>query len=430
VASQTDTNIITAQIAIPPSATELPIMAILVNSTNFQSATWIPFNPTPAIDLGVGDGPRDVWFGFQFPSGAEIHIYRKVVLDTAPPVVNLTSPLGDVVTTPYLQVKGFFTKPMQSVSYDLVNTNGTFADQEAFITRREINPQIRIIQTNFFQCYDVPLANGLNTISVKGIDMKSNAWISTFEVTLDVSQLTNPPAVSLIWPKDGTSIGSDLLTLRGTVADGNMQVSAVVTDEAGNSENVEGLVERDGTFWLDDVNLTGATNSVLITVTDPAGNMTTTNIVLFRAPVTVAMTDPSDYELLQATISVTGTIDSSDYDVWVNGQQAVDNGDGTWSASNVPVNQGGTATFHAVAIPKSANATMSVPGSAIPAAISHASVFSLSPASPAAVHTAPTLGAPAKLSVASYSMRLTFDHNSWWGDMWDIQEYVMVPRRL
>lgn len=142
-------------------------MAILVNSTNFESATWIPFNPTPSIDLGAGDGPRDVWFGFQFPSGAEFHIYRKVILDTAPPTVYLTSPLGDAVTTPYLQVNGYFTKPMQSVSYDLVNTNGTFADQEAFITRREINPNTRTIGTNYFQCHDVPLANGLNTITVK-----------------------------------------------------------------------------------------------------------------------------------------------------------------------------------------------------------------------------------------------------------------------
>lgn len=421
----TDTNMIAVQITIPPSSTELPIMAILVNSTNFESATWIPFNPTPLIDLGAGDGPRDVWFGFQFPSGAEFHIYRKVILDTAPPTAYLTSPLGDVVTTPYLQVNGYFTKPMQSVSYDLVNTNGTFADQEAFITRREINPDTRTIGTNYFQCYDVPLANGLNTITVKGIDVKSNAWFSTFTVTLDISQLTNPPAISLIWPKDGTSIGSDSVTLRGTVADGNMQVSAVVTDEAGNSENIEGLVERDGTFWLDDVNLTGATNSVLITVTDPAGNMTTTNIALFRAPVTVGMTDPSDYELLQPTISLTGTIDSSEYDVWVNGQQAMDNGDGTWSATNVPVSQGGTATFHTVAVPKSANATAPAPGSAIPAAVSHASVFSLSPASPGAVHAASTLDVPAKLSVASYSMGLTFDHDSWWGDMLDIQEYVI-----
>lgn len=255
--------------------------------------------------------------------------------------------------------------------------------------------------------------------------MKSNAWFSTFTVTLDISQLTNPPAISLIWPKDGTSIGSDLVTLRGTVADGNMQVSAVVTDEAGNSENIEGLVERDGTFWLDDVGLTGATNSVLITVTDPAGNMTTTNIALFRAPVTVGMTDPSDYELLQPTISLTGTIDSSEYDVWVNGQQAMDNGDGTWSATNVPVNQGGTATFHAVAIPKSANATAPAPGSAIPVAVSHASVFSLSPASPSAVHAASTRDVPAKLSVASHLMGLTFDHDSWWGDMWDIHEHVI-----
>ena len=268
-----ETQTITAQIALAPGVIGLPIMAVLVNNTNFADATWVPFATNLPVNLGGGDGPRDVWFGFHDESGAEFFVYRKVILDTASLSLSLFTPLANLVTTPYLQVKGYCTKPLQRISYDLVNTNGTFADQDAYITRQEFNPNTRAFGTNHFQCFDVPLASGTNTISIKAVDMKSNQWVSTFSVTLDTTQLTNPPAVNLLWPTDGASIAADSVTLRGSVADGNLLVSAIVTDDSGNTQAVDGLVERDGAFWIDDLPLTGSTNSVTITVTDPAGNV-------------------------------------------------------------------------------------------------------------------------------------------------------------
>lgn len=418
-----ETNVVTAQLALAPGAPGIPIMAVLVNSTNFATATWMPFAPTMTIDLGVGDGPRDVWFGFQFASGLEFHIYRQVIVDTAPPAVHFSSPVTAVVTTPYLQIQGYWTKPMESVSYDLVNTNGTFINQEAFITEHEFNPATRAFATNYFQCFDVPLANGPNTISLRGLDMNSNAWVSTFVLTLDVAQLTNPPAVSLIWPQDAMSIAADSVTLRGTVGDGNMQVAVVVTDDSGNSQNIEGLVERDGTFWLDDIPLTSATNALAITVTDPAGNTTTTNLTLLRASVTLTINQPTDEDLTQSTTTVTGTIDSSEFDIWVNGQPAVVNGDGTWAATNVPIPLGGVATFHAVAVPKTSDCANGNSSGPVSSPITQQNVFALNPTTPTTAHSSAGPEKPAKLKVDRYQNFLTFDHAAWWGDMLDIQEY-------
>lgn len=159
--------------------------------------------------------------------------------------------------------------------------------------------------------------------------MKSNQWVSTFSVTLDTTQLTNPPAVTLLWPTDGASIAADSVTLRGRVADGNILVGAVVTDDSGNTQVVDGLVERDGAFRIDDLPLTGSTNSVTITVTDPGGNVAVTNITILRASVTLTIDEIADSDLLQPMTTVTGTIDSADHAVWVNGQQAINNGNGT-----------------------------------------------------------------------------------------------------
>jgi hypothetical protein len=42
---------------------------------------------------------------------------------------------------------------------------------------------------------------------------------------------------------------------------------------------------------------------------------------------------------------VGGTVSDPACVVWVNGIKGANHGDGTWSASNVPVNQGGAAVF-------------------------------------------------------------------------------------
>jgi hypothetical protein len=50
-------------------------------------------------------------------------------------------------------------------------------------------------------------------------------------------------------------------------------------------------------------------------------------------------------QLWQPTINLTGTISDATYAVWVNGVKGTNNGDGTWGAQNVPVDNGGTASF-------------------------------------------------------------------------------------
>jgi len=88
-----------------------------------------------------------------------------------------------------------------------------------------------------------------------------------------------------------------------------------------------------------------------LTVTDAAGNATTNsfNVVQSAVTLTVDQFSPdSQLQLWQPTVNLTGTISDPTYAVWVNGVKGTNNGYGTWSANNVPVNSGGTASFTAI----------------------------------------------------------------------------------
>jgi hypothetical protein len=159
---------------------------------------------------------------------------------------------------------------------------------------------------------------------------------------LDYSAKTNPPSVQIIWPQDGTQVSGSSFTVDGQVNDATITVAATITDTNGDINTVNGLVERSGKFWLENLPLNSGTNTVTLTVTDAAGNATTNSFNVVQSAVTLTVDPVGDpQQLWQPTVNLTGTISDASYAVWVNGV------DGTWSASNVPVDSGGTASFTA-----------------------------------------------------------------------------------
>jgi len=101
---------------------------------------------------------------------------------------------------------------------------------------------------------------------------------------------------------------------------------------------------------VEDLPLSSGTNVLTIVVTDAVGNTSVTNINLAPSQVVITMNPVTpDSQLWQPTVNLSGTISALDYPVWVNGVKGTNHGDGTWSANNVPVNKGGTATFEVIA---------------------------------------------------------------------------------
>lgn len=101
--------------------------------------------------------------------------------------------------------------------------------------------------------------------------------------------------------------------------------------------------------------LPAGTNTVTVSATDAAGNKGITNIAVVQSDIELAMSPVPEDQLHRLSLSLAGTVSAADYTVWVNGVQAAVDGFGNWSADNVPVNAGGTASFYVTAYPPGEN---------------------------------------------------------------------------
>jgi hypothetical protein len=332
--------------------------ALLVDAVNFESATWAPYASTFTLNLGAAEGWHEVWLGLRGrpADAAQSWVRSRLKLDLTPPNLVITSPTTSTTLQPLLQIIGYCPEALAALTYDLSNDAGTVTNELAIITHTFFDTNTWEFTTNFFQCFDIELTNGINTVTLHATDLAGNSTTSTLTYTLDYSGDTTPPAITLHWPKDGTAISGDSFTCRGSLDDPSAQVTGTLTAPDGTVTTFNGLVERNGLFWLEDLPLTDGTSQLTLTATDAAGNSSTTSINVVKSSVSLTISPPADEQLNGGPISVvSGTVPSGLYAVWVNGIRATDYGDGTWLAENVPVNSGGTAILQARAIPLTDN---------------------------------------------------------------------------
>lgn len=114
----------------------------------------------------------------------------------------------------------------------------------------------------------------------------------------------------------------------------------------------QGLVERNGTFWFEDLPLREGVTKIILTARDAAGNSTTQTISVVKGGLRITMNAVEPEELIQGVATVSGTIQERGFVVFVNGVRATMNSNGTWLAREVPATPGGTGSFYATAVPE------------------------------------------------------------------------------
>jgi hypothetical protein len=322
--------------------------AVLVNDTNLADASWQHYTSSNlTVNLGSTDGVYSVWVGLRGSPTNATQTWDTddllFTLDRTAPKVVITQQSGGTVKTPYLQLLGYADKQLGSLCYGISNAAGMVTNQPGYVTDQFFDTNKFDYTTNWFQCYDVPLTNGVNNLTVHVTDRSGNTTTTNFNVTLDYSTATNP-VVGLTWPTNGMQICGSSFTLRGTVDDPSATVSATITDTNGDTNTVSGEVERSGVLWVENLPLNSGTNWVTLNVTNAAGLSSETNVTVVQSAMSISVSSISG-DLWVPPVTVYGNISDATAAVCVNGVAGTNYGNGTWEADNVPVSSSGVASF-------------------------------------------------------------------------------------
>ena len=323
-------------------------IAVLVNDTNRADAGWALFNSTNVpVNLSGGDGKYSVQIGLRGRAigAAEAWLGTQLILDTVPPILRITNLPAGTVTQPLLQLQGWANEPLNRVVYDLTNSAGVLTNQIGYITGQFADTNLLQFTTNYFQYYDLPLAEGTNRIGLHATDLAGNTTTTNIAVILDYGAETSIPGLTLLWPLDGTQIAGDTFTVQAQGDNPTVTVEASVVDGSGNTNTVSGLVERSGLIWAKGLTLGSGTNTLVLKATSAAGHTSTISATIVRSALTVTMNPLPTNQVNSSLVNATGTVSDASAEVWVNEIQAAVDTNGTWHAADVPVSPSGTAIF-------------------------------------------------------------------------------------
>jgi len=260
--------------------------AVLVNDTNLDDAVWLPYDGSITMNLGATDGVYSVQFGLKGRAADSQATWMgtDVTLNRSTPQIVITSPTNGVVAQPWLQLQGYASMPLAKVTYDF---NGQ-TNQLGFIIQHTVDTNTLSYTTDYFQCYDIPLAEGSNAIVLHATDPAGNSFTTNLNVTLNYSTATNP-IVKLTWPQNGMELCGSNFTVRGWTEDAAAQISATITDTNGDTNTVTGIVERTGNLWAENLPLNAGTNFVTLQVINSAGLSSATNFTVVKGDMVLTL---------------------------------------------------------------------------------------------------------------------------------------------
>ncbi|HTX22132.1 MAG TPA: hypothetical protein VMD27_09805 [Candidatus Aquilonibacter sp.] len=141
-----------------------------------------------------------------------------------------------------------------------------------------------------------------------------------------------------------------------TPNDPTANIVALIVNPDGQIMQRDAEVERNGRFWVDDLPLSEGRTYITLIANNAAGYTTVTNLSVRKGHGYLAMdpvVPPSRLWLPRLTITGTSSYAPSNYTIWVNGVKATMDTNGKWKADNVPVAEGGVASFDMKAVPNS-----------------------------------------------------------------------------
>jgi len=217
-----------------------------------------------------------------------------IIVDTKPPVVEITAPSASSL-----------------MNTRLVTVTGITDKNTAFVTigtRPGAQPVPAVLNAGTFSARDVKLEEGVNTITVKAVSQAGNAGTASVKVTVD----SIPPKISIIGPRDLTVTNKKMITVTGSVD----KPAALV-----KVNNTPVQVSK-GIFTLSGLSLTEGSNTITAAAIDRAGNeakASVVNIVLDTTPPAPPALNPLPPVTRTSPVTVSGSTEpGARVDVFVN----------------------------------------------------------------------------------------------------------------
>ncbi len=217
-----------------------------------------------------------------------------VVVDTKPPVIEITSPTAaSLINTRTVTVGGITDKNAASV---VVSTGKGSHSVPA------------VVSAGAFTAKDVTLEEGQNTIIAKAVSQAGNTGTAVVKVTVD----SVPPRIAITTPRDQSVTNKKMISISGTVDDPAALVKV---------NNTPVQVSR-GTFTLSSVNLNEGGNTITAMAVDRAGNQAKTVsvvVVLDTTPPSAPTIAPLPPVTRNPALMVTGTAEpGAQVELYVN----------------------------------------------------------------------------------------------------------------
>ncbi len=295
-----DTEPPAVQITSPPAAAYLNLPAITVTGAVSEPVTSVTVNGVAAFFTDTGfslaglalvEGTNTVTAEAKDRAGNTGTATITVVLDTVPPVINITAPQpDDYLNTPIINVTGTINEPVSSVT-----VNGVAAT----------------ITGNEFSLSGLSLIEGANNVTVEAKDRAGNVATAMITVVLD----TVPPVINITAPQADAYLNTPAITVTGTInePDSSIAVNGVAATITGNE------------FSLGGFGLVEGANNVTVEAIDPAGNraIVSINVNLDTAQPVIQITSSAPDAYINTPVyTLTGKVSEPVSSITVNGVAA------------------------------------------------------------------------------------------------------------
>ena len=326
---------------------------------NENKAVWVPFKTNLNVDLGPGDGGRTLWVSYRNKNDNGVGWDgTTIAIRSSPPIICITEPKERVISQPMIQLNGFTSTDLENpVHYQIFNQKGSVtASGDGIVMNKYFDKTLWDYTTNYFQCYDLHLSPGTNTIVIHTVDRIGSSITTNFTCVFTTAGVVSGPSLKQVWPEDNDEITGSDFTMDGVTDDPTVHIVALVVNPDGEAYQRDAVIERNGRYWVDNLPLLDGRTFVTLIARNAAGYTTVTNLSVRRSAYHLVM-DPvvpaSRLWMPALTITGTASLIYTNYEITVNGVKAVMDSSGKWKAVNVPVTEGGVASFTIKAVPNS-----------------------------------------------------------------------------